>query len=149
VIVPSNTYIATWLAVTQAGATPVPVEPDDAHVQPRSRPRRGGGHAAHERASCRCTCTGQPADMDAINAVAARHGLVVLEDAAQAHGARYAAGAPARWATRRRGASIPARTSGAFGDAGGVDHDDDALADRLRVLRNYGSRVKYVNEVQG
>ncbi len=148
VIVPSNTYIATWLSVTQAGATPVPVEPDprtynldpdriEAAITPRTR------------AILPVHLYGQTADMDAINAVAARHGLVVLEDAAQGHGAECrgrragALGDAAAWSF------YPGKNLGAFGDAGAVTTNDDALADRLRVLRNYGSRVKYVNEVQG
>ena len=88
VMVPSNTFIATWLAVTHAGATPVPVEPDPAThnldpeaVEAAITPAR--------RRSCRCTSTGSPADMDAIMAIGREHGIPVVEDAAQAHGARY------------------------------------------------------------
>jgi dTDP-4-amino-4,6-dideoxygalactose transaminase len=148
VIVPSNTYIATWLAVTQCGATPVPVEPveatynlDPAAVEAAITPRTRVILPVH--------LYGQPADMDPILAAAAAHGLRVLEDGAQAHGARYrgrrvgAIGDATAWSF------YPGKNLGAFGDAGGVTTSDDALAERLRVLRNYGSRVKYVNEVQG
>lgn len=148
VIVPSNTYIATWIAVTQAGATPVPVEPDDrtfnldpALVEAAITPRTKVILPVH--------LYGQPADMDAICAIAARHGLRVLDDAAQSHGARVrgrrvgAIGDVTAWSF------YPGKNLGAFGDAGGVTTNDDALADALRVLRNYGSRVKYVNEVVG
>jgi dTDP-4-amino-4,6-dideoxygalactose transaminase len=148
VIVPSNTYIATWIAVTQVGATPVPVEPDDrtfnldpARVEAAITPRTKVLLPVH--------LYGQPADMDALRAIAARHGLRVLDDAAQAHGARVrgrrvgALGDVAAWSF------YPGKNLGAFGDAGAVTTDDDALADALRVLRNYGSRVKYVNEVVG
>src|SRR5690606_13978831 len=92
---------------------------------------------------------GQPADMDAILSVARRHGLRVVEDAAQAHGARYkgqrigAHGDAVAWSF------YPGKNLGALGDGGAVTTNDDAVADRLRVLHNYGSRVKYVNEVQG
>lgn len=148
VIVPSNTYIATWLAVSQCGATPVPVEPDPAthNIDP----------ARIEAAITPCTKVilpvhlyGQPADLDPILAIARKHGLRVLEDAAQAHGARYkgqrvgAHGDAVAWSF------YPGKNLGALGDAGAVTTNDDAVADRLRVLRNYGSRVKYVNEVQG
>ena len=148
VIVPSNTYIATWLAVSQCGATPVPVEPDarTCNIDP----------ALIEAAITPATRVilpvhlyGQPADMDAILAIARRHGLRVLEDGAQAHGARYrgqrlgAHGDAVAWSF------YPGKNLGAMGDGGAVTTNDAQLADRLRVLRNYGSRVKYVNEVQG
>jgi len=148
VIVPSNTYIATWLAVSQCGATPVPVEPveatynlDAALVEAAITPRTKVIMPVH--------LYGQPADMDAILAIARRHGLRVLEDAAQAHGARYkgkrigAHGDVVAWSF------YPGKNLGALGDGGAVTSDDPALADRIRVLRNYGSRVKYVNDVQG
>ena len=148
VIVPSNTYIATWLAVSQCGATPVPVEPDarTCNIDP----------ALIEAAITPATRVilpvhlyGQPADMAAILAIARQHGLRVLEDGAQAHGARYrgqrlgAHGDAVAWSF------YPGKNLGAMGDGGAVTTNDAQLADRLRVLRNYGSRVKYVNEVQG
>ncbi len=148
VIVPANTYIATWLAVDYAGATPVPVEPD-----PRSY---NLDPARVEAALSPCTRAilpvhlyGQVADMDPLLALAARHNLKLLEDAAQAHGALYrgrkagALGQTAGWSF------YPGKNLGAQGDAGAVTTDDDVLADRLRLLRNYGSRVKYQNEVKG
>ncbi len=148
VIVPSNTYIATWLAVSQCGATPVPVEPDARtfNIDP----------ALIEAAITSATRVilpvhlyGQPADMDPILAIARKHGLRVLEDGAQAHGARYkgqrlgAHGDAVAWSF------YPGKNLGAMGDGGAVTTNDPQIADRLRVLRNYGSRVKYVNEVQG
>ena len=148
VIVPSNTYIASWLAVSQAGATPVPVEPvletfnlDPALVEAAITPRTRAIMPVH--------LYGQTADTAPLMEIATRHGLRVVEDAAQAHGARGrdtragALGHAAGWSF------YPGKNLGAFGDAGGVTTDDDQLADRLRVLRNYGSRVKYFNEVQG
>ena len=148
VIVPSNTYIATWLAVSQCGATPVPVEPDEATynldpdlIEAAITPRTKVILPVH--------LYGQPADMDPILWIARKHGLRVLEDAAQAHGARYKGkrigghGDVVAWSF------YPGKNLGALGDGGGITTNDAELADRIRVLRNYGSRVKYVNEVQG
>ncbi|SEA14183.1 DegT/DnrJ/EryC1/StrS family aminotransferase [Acidovorax soli] len=148
VIVPSNTYIATWLAVSQCGATPVPVEPDarsyniaSALIEAAITPRTKVILPVH--------LYGQPADMDPILALARKHGLRVLEDGAQAHGARYkgrrlgAHGDAVAWSF------YPGKNLGAMGDGGAVTTNDPQIADRLRVLRNYGSRVKYVNEIQG
>jgi dTDP-4-amino-4,6-dideoxygalactose transaminase len=145
VIVPSNTYIATWLAVSQCGATPVPVEPDartynidPALIEAAITPRTKVILPVH--------LYGQPADMDMILAIARKHGLRILEDGAQAHGARYKGqrlGDAVAWSF------YPGKNLGAMGDGGAVTTDDAQLADRIRVLRNYGSRVKYVNEVQG
>lgn len=148
VIVPSNTFIATWLAASYVGATPVPVEPDERtyNLDPR------GLEAALTRrtkAIIPVHLYGQPADMDPILEFAQRHGLSVLEDAAQAQGACYkgqrvgALGDAAGWSF------YPGKNLGALGDGGAVTTNDDALAERVRVLRNYGSKVKYVNEVQG
>ena len=148
VIVPSNTYIATWLAVSHAGATPVPVEPvvathqiDPELVEERITERTRAILAVH--------LYGMPAAMSALREIADRHGLALLEDAAQAHGARQD--------NRRAGALgmaagfsfYPTKNLGCYGDGGAVTTNDDQLADRVRVLRNYGSRVKYENEVKG
>jgi dTDP-4-amino-4,6-dideoxygalactose transaminase len=150
VIVPSNTYIATWLAVSQCGATPVAVEPDPVthNLDPALI---ADAVTERTRAIIPVHLYGQPADMDSIVAIARAHGLRILEDAAQAHGARYkgrrvgggAGGDAAAWSF------YPGKNLGALGDGGAVTTNDAELADRLRVLRNYGSRVKYVNEVQG
>lgn len=148
VLVPSNTFIATWLAVSQCGATPVPVEPDDAtfNIDPG---RIEAAITKRTKAIIPAHIYGQPADLYGVLEIARRRGLFVLEDAAQAHGARYKG--------RRIGAHgdlvawsfYPGKNLGAFGDGGAVTTDDEALADRLRVLRNYGSRERYVNEVAG
>lgn len=148
VIVPTNTYIATWLAVSQCGAIPVPVEPDEttfnidpALIEQAITPRTKVILPVH--------LYGQPADLDPILTIARRHGLRVLEDAAQAHGARYkgrrvgAHGDAVAWSF------YPGKNLGAMGDGGAVTTADAALADRIRTLRNYGSRVKYFNELQG
>ena len=148
VIVPSNTYIATWLGVSQAGATPVPVEPD-ARTYNLDPAQLDAAVTERTRAILPVHLYGQPADMDPITEVARRHGLHVLDDAAQAHGARYKGRRVGGLADITAWSFYPGKNLGAFGDAGGVTADDDALVDLVRVLRNYGSRVKYVNEVQG
>lgn len=148
VIVPSNTYIATWLAVSQCGATPVPVEPDSAtyNIDPA---RIEVAITSRTKVILPVHLYGQPADMESILAIACKHGLKVLEDGAQAHGARYkgkrlgAHGDVVAWSF------YPGKNLGAYGDGGAITTDDPEIADRIRVLRNYGSRVKYVNEVRG
>lgn len=148
VIVPANTFIATWLAVTYAGAVPVPVEPDartynldPERVEEAITPRTKAVMPVH--------LYGQPADMDAINEVARARGLRVIEDAAQAHGALYK-GRPAGSLADAAGFSFyPGKNLGAAGDAGAVVTDDAGLAEELRRLRNYGSGVKYYHEERG
>lgn len=148
VIVPSHGYIATWLAVTHTGATPVPCEPelatynvDPARLEALITPRT--------RAILPIHLYGQTADMDPINAIAARHGLFVLEDAAQSHGARYG-GRQAGALGGAAGVSFyPSKNLGAMADAGAVTTDDAALADKLRHLRNYGSKVRYQHDYLG
>ncbi|MHB1083814.1 MAG: DegT/DnrJ/EryC1/StrS family aminotransferase [Thiobacillus sp.] len=148
VLVPSNTYIATWLAVSQCGATPVPVEPDERtyNMDPR---RIEAAITPRTRAILPVHLYGQPADMAPILACAKKHGLKVLADGAQAHGARYRGAAIGGLGDATAWSFYPGKNLGAYGDAGAVTTDDPALAERLRMLRNYGSRVKYVNEVQG
>ncbi len=148
VIVPSNTYIATWLAVTYAGATPVPVEPLDEtfNLDPE---RIAAAITPRTRAIVPVHLYGQPADMNSIMAVARRHGLKVLEDAAQAHGARYHGRSVGSLGDAAGFSFYPGKNLGAFGDGGAVTTDDPALAARVRLLRNYGSSVKYVNDEAG
>lgn len=148
VIVPSNTYVATWLAVSNAGATVVPVEPNPRtyNLDPR---RIEAAITRKTKAILPVHLYGQPADMDPINDIARRHGLKVIEDAAQAHGARYrdrrvgSLGDAAGWSF------YPTKNLGAYGDAGAVTTDDDELADHVRLLRNYGSKSKYYNSEKG
>lgn len=148
VIVPSNTYVATWLAVTHVGATPVGVEPDP-DTSNLDATRLEAAITPRTKAILPVHLYGQAADMEPILQVARAHGLRVLEDAAQAHGARYkgrkagALGDAAGWSF------YPTKNLGAVGDGGAVTTDDPELAARLRVLRNYGSRRKYVNDVIG
>jgi dTDP-4-amino-4,6-dideoxygalactose transaminase len=148
VIVPSNTYIATWLAVTEVGATPVPVEPDPMtyNIDPA---RIEAAITSKTRAILPVHLYGQPADLDPILDIARRHDLRVVEDGAQAHGARYKG--------RRIGAHgdivcwsfYPGKNLGALGDAGAITTNNAALAQRVATLRNYGSRQKYINEERG
>ena len=148
VIVPSNTYIATALAVSEVSARVVFVEPDPAthNIDPT---RLENAITARTRAIIPVHLYGLPADMEPINALARRRGIRVLEDAAQAHGAIYkgrkagALGDAAGWSF------YPGKNLGAIGDAGAITTDDDSLAHTLRMLRNYGSRVKYHNELRG
>jgi dTDP-4-amino-4,6-dideoxygalactose transaminase len=148
VIVPSNTFIATWLAVSQAGATPVPVEPD-----PRTYNLDPGRIAAaltpRTRAIMPVHLYGQPADLSPIRALAEQHGLVVIEDAAQAHGARYQGRRVGSLGHAAGTSFYPGKNLGAFGDGGAVLTHDDAVARQVRLLRNYGSPVKYHHEVRG
>lgn len=148
VIVPSNTYIATWLAVSQCGATPVPVEPVDATyninpglIEAAITPRTKAIIPVH--------LYGQPADMDEILAIAGKHGLRVLEDGAQAHGARYKGKRLGGHGDAVAWSFYPGKNLGALGDGGAITTNDPALAGRLKMLRNYGSKVKYVNEEMG
>lgn len=147
VLVPSNTYIATWLAVSRAGARPVPVEPDPAtgNIDPG---RLEDAVTLRTRAVLPVHLHGLPAAMDAVAAVAERHGLLVLADAAQAHGARLG-GRPVGALATSAWSFYPTKNLGALGDGGAVTTDDDVLAERLRSLRNYGSRRKYVHDEQG
>ena len=148
VIVPSNTFIATWLAVSQCGATPVPVEPDvkthnidPALVAAAITPRTRAIMPVH--------LYGQPADMDPINELAVKYGLIVIEDAAQAQGTRYK-GRRAGSLGHAAGTSFyPGKNLGALGDGGAVLTNDDAIAEKVRQLRNYGSKVKYQHDLAG
>ena len=148
VLVPSNTYIATWLAVSQTGAIPVPIEPDERtyNIDPQ---RIEAAITSRTRAILPVHLYGQPADMTPILACAEKHGLKVLADGAQAQGARYHGEAIGGLGDATAWSFYPGKNLGAFGDAGAVTTNDAELAERIRVLSNYGSRGKYINEVQG
>lgn len=148
VIVPSNTYIATWLAASYADATPIPVEPDvrtynidPTLIEDAITPNTKAIIAVH--------LYGQPADMDAINAIAKKHNLKVIEDAAQAHGARYKGRRVGTLGDAAGFSFYPGKNLGAIGDGGAVTTNDAELAKQIRILGNYGSQVKYHNEVKG
>lgn len=148
VIVPSNTFIATWLAVTQCGATPVPVEPNMAtyNIDPALI---ADAITSRTRAIIPVHLYGQPADMDPINALAAKHGMIVIEDAAQAQGARYKGRRAGALGHAAATSFYPGKNLGALGDGGAVLTNDDAIADKVRQLRNYGSKVKYQHDLAG
>jgi dTDP-4-amino-4,6-dideoxygalactose transaminase len=148
VIVPTNTFIATWLAVSQCGATPVPVEPlaTTYNLDPRLIEK---ALTTKTKAIIPVHLYGQPADMQEINAIAKRHGLRVMEDSAQAHGG-LCHGQPAGSLAEAAAFSFyPGKNLGAFGDAGAVTTNDAALAAQVRALRNYGSTKKYYHDVAG
>jgi dTDP-4-amino-4,6-dideoxygalactose transaminase len=148
VIVPSNTYIATWLAVTQCGARPVPVEPDPEtlNIDPQ---RIGQAMTDKTKVILPVHLYGQPAELAPIVDLARSKGVWVLEDGAQAHGARYRGERIGGHGDAVAWSFYPGKNLGAFGDAGGVTTNDAELADRIRTIANYGSRVKYVNDVCG
>jgi dTDP-4-amino-4,6-dideoxygalactose transaminase len=148
VIVPSNTYIATWLAISYAGATPVPVEPEP-HIFNLDPDRITAAITPRTRAIMPVHLYGQPADMDPIMTIAEQRGLKVLEDAAQAQGARYRGRRAGSLGHAAGHSFYPTKNLGALGDAGAVTTDDAELADKVRCLRNYGSRRRYYNEVKG
>ena len=148
VIVPANTYIASWLAVSYAGAKPVLVEPDPAtyNINPRLIEQ---AITSRTKAIMPVHLYGQPVVMDLIWQVAEKHGLKIIEDAAQAHGGRYQDRMAGNLGDAAGFSFYPTKNLGAFGDAGAVVTNDNELADKVQILRNYGSRTKYYNEVKG
>jgi len=148
VIVPSQTFIASWLAVSMVGATPVPVEINE-DTYTLDAVRISEKLTARTRAIMPVHLYGLPADMEAINKIAEGAGLFVLEDAAQAHGASVGGKRTGALGHAAAFSCYPTKNLGAMGDGGAVVTNDDALADELRKLRNYGSRVKYVHEIAG
>lgn len=142
VIVPSNTFIATWLAVSQCGAVPVPVEPSilTYNLDPT---RIKAAITARTKAIMPVHLYGQTAEMDPILDVAAEHDLVVIEDAAQSQGALYKGRRAGSLGHAAATSFYPGKNLGAMGDAGAVLTNDSVIADKVRVLRNYGSKVKY------
>ncbi len=148
IIAPANTFIATVLAISYVGATPVLVDADPhtlsmdpALVEAAITPRTKAIMPVH--------LYGHPADMDAIMAIADQHGLVVIEDASQAHGARYKGQRVGSLGHAAAFSLYPAKNLGAYGDAGILVTDDAQVADTLRMLRNYGQRVKYHHDLVG
>lgn len=148
VIVPANTYIATWLAVSAVGATPVPVEPDERtfNIDPDLVQ---DAISTKTKAIIPVHLYGHPADLDPILTTARNSGLKVVEDAAQAHGARYKGRRIGSHGDAVAWSFYPGKNLGAFGDAGAVTTNSEEVAERVRMLRNYGSREKYRNEIRG
>jgi dTDP-4-amino-4,6-dideoxygalactose transaminase len=148
VIVPANTFIATWLAVSHAGATPVPVEPCpySSTIDPE---RIAAAITPRTRAIIPVHLYGQCADMAPICEIARKYGLKVIEDAAQAHGASYQGKPAGSLGDAAAFSFYPGKNLGALGDGGAITTNDQALANAVRKLGNYGSSVKYQHEVQG
>jgi dTDP-4-amino-4,6-dideoxygalactose transaminase len=148
VIVPSNTFIATWLAVSECGATPIPVEPDQItfNLDPD---RLESAITSKTKAVVPVHLYGQPADLDPIIAIARKYKLWVLEDAAQAHGARYKGRKIGSHSDAVAWSFYPGKNLGALGDGGAVTTQNSLIAGRIKELRNYGSKVKYEHEIKG
>lgn len=148
VIVPSNTFIATWLAVSQVGAVPIPVEPDinNYNIDPNLI---SAFITNNTRAIIPVHLYGQPADMKPIMEIAEKYNLLVIEDAAQAHGASYRGSRVGSLGHAAAFSFYPGKNLGAFGDGGAVVTNDSYLSSKLKVLRNYGSQKKYENDIKG
>jgi len=148
VIVPANTYIATWLAVSQCGARPVAVEPLEStyNIDPA---RIEAAITARTKAIMPVHLYGQTAAMDEVNAIATRYELKVIEDGAQGHGALFKGRRAGSLGDAAGFSFYPGKNLGAFGDGGAVVTSDGDLAEKIKALRNYGSRVKYHNQVKG
>jgi dTDP-3-amino-3,4,6-trideoxy-alpha-D-glucose transaminase len=148
VLVPAHTFVATWLAVSAVGARPIPVEPDDRtlNIDP-GRLRKA--LTPQTKAVLPVHLYGQPADMQPILSFAREHRLSVIEDAAQAHGARYRGDRAGALGDAAGFSFYPSKNLGCFGDGGAVTTNDATLADRIRLLRNYGAREKYHHDIVG
>ncbi|AZE66047.1 dTDP-4-amino-4,6-dideoxygalactose transaminase [Pseudomonas synxantha] len=148
VIVPANTYIATLLAITENKLTPVLVEPDadTYNLCPKNIER---ALTDKTRLIMPVHLYGQLADMPAIDAIAKRENLLVLEDSAQAHGAQVAGKSAGNWGDASGFSFYPGKNLGALGDAGAITSSDAELVNMIQALRNYGSHEKYKNLVQG
>jgi dTDP-3-amino-3,4,6-trideoxy-alpha-D-glucose transaminase len=148
VVVPSHTFVATWLAVVHVGATPVAVDVDAA-TGTWDAAAVAAAVGPRTRALVPVHLYGHPVDLDPLLEVARRHGLAVLDDAAQAHGARYAGRPVGGLTTATAWSFYPGKNLGALGDGGAVTTSDPEVARRLRSLRNYGSTQKYVHDEVG
>ena len=148
VIVPSNTYIATWLAVSHCGAVPVPVEPDEKtyNIDPELIESSIGEKT---KAIIPVHLYGQPADLEPILEIARKYDLYVLEDAAQCHGAKYKGKRIGSHGDAVAWSFYPGKNLGALGDGGAVTSNNSEITDKIKILRNYGSEKKYFNQVIG
>lgn len=147
VIVPANTYIASVLGITENGATPVFVEPDNFFTLDAAKLE--AAVTEKTKAILPVHLYGQLCDIKKIGSIAQKYGLYIIEDCAQAHGATLSGRLAGSFSTIACFSFYPTKPLGALGDAGAMLTNDDALADKLRKLRNYGSSVKYVNELTG
>ena len=151
VVTVAHTAVATIAAVERIGARPclVDISPDSYTLDPEALQRALNTYARGARAVVPVHLYGHPADMDAIGAIAQAHGLAVVEDCAQAHGAVYRGRKAGSLGHVAAFSFYPTKNLGAFGDGGAVVTDDPGLADRLRLLRQYGWRERYVSEIPG
>jgi dTDP-4-amino-4,6-dideoxygalactose transaminase len=148
IIVPSNTYIATILSIVHNGFKPVLVEPDigtynidPCKIEEKITPNTRAIMVVH--------LYGKLCEMDTINTIAQKHSLKVIEDCAQAHGAKYKGRAAGTWGDFGAFSFYPTKNLGAIADAGAITTNDSSLAESIKTLRNYGSKVKYYNELVG
>lgn len=148
VIVPANTFIATWLAVTHSGAKPVPIDPDP-QTYNLDPDRLASAITVNTKAIIPVHLYGQPANMDKIHEQSIKYNLIVIEDAAQAHGATYKTHKVGQLGHAACFSFYPGKNLGAMGDAGAIVTNDNNLATRVRLLSNYGSTKKYFHEVKG
>lgn len=148
VIVPGNTFIATWLAVSECGATIVPVDPN-LLTQNIDYKKIKGAITSRTKAIIPVHLYGSPADMDEINEIARESGLLVIEDAAQAQGAYYKGRPVGSLGNAAATSFYPGKNLGALGDGGAILTDDEAIATEVRKLRNYGSSSKYKHDIKG
>lgn len=148
VIVPANTYIASWLAVSQVGATPVPVEPDEFtyNLDPS---RIEAALTTRTKAIMPVHLYGQPCNMLAIMEIAEKYSLAVVEDNAQAHGARWSGQLTGSFGAANATSFYPTKNLGAFGDAGAITTNNPEFNYQARLRRNYGSEIKNVNNIIG
>ncbi len=148
VIVPSNTYIATWLAVSQCGATPIPVEPDPITFNIDTS-KIEKAITSKTKVILPVHLYGEPADLDELLAITKKYSLFLLEDAAQAHGAVYKGKRVGSHGDAIAWSFYPGKNLGGMGDGGAITTNNTKLAERLSLLRNYGSSEKYVNQIKG
>lgn len=148
VIVPSNTYIATWIAVSLTGAVPVPVEPLEStyNINPDLIEN---AITNKTKAIMPVHLYGQPADMDPIMEIAQKYDLKVVDDAAQAHGASYYGRKVGSLTDITAFSFYPTKNLGAIGDGGAITTNNAEIADKIKMLRNYGESQKYINRVIG
>lgn len=148
VIVPSHTYVGTWLGVSETGATPVPVEtnPQTYNLDPNTIEQ---AISPRTKAIMPVHLYGQPAEMTAINTIAKRHGLWVVTDCAQGHGGQWQGQTVGSLADVAAFSFYPTKNLGALGDGGAVITSNETIANKVKMLRNYGSTKKYVNEITG
>ncbi len=148
VLVPSHTFIGTWLAVSEMGAIPVPIEVD-AETYNLDPDGIKAAITHKTKAIIVVHLYGQPANMLAINTIAKQHNLPVVTDCAQSHGASVNCSLSGALGDSAAFSFYPVKNLGALGDGGAVVTNDPALAETVKKLRNYGSTIKYINEIQG